>query len=88
MEMSKKSHKKRQKIVFDFDDDFDELYDDDFDLDQLSRDIYSTDWGDHDYPYEKGNGNDARRRIERRRDMRKLYSELDEWEEFGSKSNW
>ncbi len=86
--MGKKSRKKRQKIDLEFDNDFNDLYDDDFDLEQLSRDIYSTDWGDHEYEYEKNSGSDARRKIERRRDMKKLYSELDEWEEFGSKGNW
>ncbi len=83
--MSKKSRSKRQKINLDFDDDFDDLYDEKFDLDQLSRDIYSTDWGDYEDQYEKDSRSDARRKIERRRDMKKLYSELDEWEVFGSK---
>jgi hypothetical protein len=44
----------------------------------LARDFYSTDWDEY---MEDGNMT-ARRKIERRRDYQKVYSELDEWEEF------
>ena len=85
-EMSKKSRNRRQKISLDFDDEDYEFYDDDLDMDELARDIHSTDWGDYDY--EKSSKADSRRRIERQRDMKKLYSELDEWEEFGVQGDW
>lgn len=62
--------------------DFDDF--DDFDDHDLARDIFSTDW-DH-YSEEKYPA-DARRKIERRRDMKKLYSQLNEWEEFGEKES-
>jgi hypothetical protein len=63
-------------------DEFDDFLDDDFDLRELSRDIYSTEWG-NDYYYEKYFTGDSRKRVERRRDLKKLYSQLDEWEGFG-----
>jgi hypothetical protein len=87
--MSKKSRKKRQKIDVEFDEDgFDDMYDDDYDLDNLSRDIYSTEWGNYEFDNDKRGGSDARRRIERHRDMKKLYSELNDWEEFGTEDSW
>jgi hypothetical protein len=84
--MSKKSRAKRQKVNLDFDDDFGDLYDDDFDLDDISRDVDKDEWDDFDY--DKRFKTDARRRIERRRDMKRLYSQLDEWEEFGARGDW
>jgi hypothetical protein len=60
-------------------DDFDDLFDDDFDANELSKDISSTEWGDDDLD----SSVNARRKIERRKDIKKLYSQLDEWEEFG-----
>jgi hypothetical protein len=84
--MSKKSLAKRQKVDLDFEDDFDDLYDDDFDLEEMSRDLDSDEWDDFDY--DKREKTDARRRIERRRDVKRLYSELDEWEQFGARGDW
>lgn len=67
-------------------DEYDDLYDDDLDLKELARDVHSTtDWDDYFASVERMS---ARRKIERRRDMKKLYSELDDWEEFGETSSW
>jgi len=79
-EMGKKARKSYRNINVDNNDDFDDIFDDDFDADELSRDIFSTEWGDN---YERDSGISARRKIERRKEMKKLYSQLDEWEEFG-----
>jgi hypothetical protein len=87
-EMSKNARKKRQKIRLEFDDNFDGLYDDDIDMGPLTQGRFGTDWEDLEYRHEKRDDIDARRKIERRRDMKRLYSELDEWEEFGSSADW
>jgi hypothetical protein len=63
-------------MEFDAFEDFDDGYDDDFDLRQLSNDYHGDDeWGADEDKFT------ARRKIERRRDLKKLYSQLDEWEE-------
>jgi hypothetical protein len=64
----------------DFDpyDEFEDLEDSELSMKDLARDFYSTDWDEY---MEDGNMT-ARRKIERRRDYQKVYSELDEWEEF------
>mgnify|MGYP001826317293 FL=1 len=66
-------------------DDADFIYDDDMDIKDIARDFYST---DKDYDLEEESRITARRQIERRTDMKKLYSELDEWEEFGNYDDW
>jgi hypothetical protein len=82
--MIKKTRKKIRDLGFDPYDQFDDLFDEDFDAKDLSRDIYSTDWGD----YDSSERVSARRRIERRNDMRNLSSELDEWEEYADRTDW
>ncbi len=83
--MSKKSRQQKQKLrVVDIDE-FDEEFDEEFDLDDLSRDIYSTEWGDD---VDSDQSFSARRKIERRKERQKLYSELNDWEEFGERDNW
>jgi len=77
--MGKKARKNYRNVSIESEDDFDDLFDDDFYANELSKDIYSTEWGDDD---QDSNVN-ARRKIERRKDIKKLYSQLDEWEEFG-----
>jgi len=77
--MGKRARKNYRNVSIDSADDFDDLFDDDFDANELSKDIYSTEWGDDD----QDSSVNARRKIERRKDIRKLYSQLDEWEEFG-----
>jgi hypothetical protein len=77
--MGKRARKNYRNVSIENEDDFDDLFDDDFDANELSKDIHSTEWGDDD-----GDSSvNARRKIERRKDIKKLYSQLDEWEEFG-----
>jgi hypothetical protein len=83
--MAKKSRKDTREIEFDPYDDFDDVYDDDIDLKSLSRDFFSTEWNE---PSQRTSHGSARRKIERRNEMRKLYSELNDWEEFGQNENW
>lgn len=77
IEMAKR---KRHHRPSDFDpyDDFEDLDDTDLEMRDLARDFYSTDWDE----YHEDDNMTARRKIERRRDYQKVYSELDEWEEF------
>lgn len=72
--------KRRHHTKMDFDpyDDFEDLDDSELSMKDLARDFYSTDWDEY---FEDSNMT-ARRKIERRRDYQKVYSELDEWEEF------
>ena len=72
-------------MTFDPYDDIDSSYDDDMEMSDIARDFYSA---DSDYESDEEARITARRQIERRRDMKKLYSELDEWEEFGIADNW
>lgn len=66
--------------------DADDLYDDsEFDIGELAWEIFSTEWGDD---FETEERFSARRKIERRDDMRKLYSQLDDFEEFGDPNDW
>lgn len=83
--MASRKRKFRQKPEFDIYDDTDSIYDDDMDISEIARDFYSADSG---YDFDGESSITARRRIERRRDMKKLYSELDEWEEFGNRDDW
>lgn len=83
--MASKKRKYRQKMAFDTYDDLDSVYDEDMDISDIARDFYSADSG---YESDDEARITARRQIERRRDMKKLYSELDEWEEFGNHGDW
>jgi hypothetical protein len=60
-------------------------FDDELDVKELSKDVYDDDWGDYDAKRDRA---DARRKIERRREMKRLYSELNDWEEFGLSDDW
>ena len=85
--MAKKAGKKYRELDFDPYDDADDLYGDgELDDSELSRDMLSSDWGDDSLDAEERLS--ARRKIERRKDMRKLYSQLDEFEEFGDRADW
>jgi len=83
--MSKKARKKHRELDFDPLDELDGLYDDDFDVNELSRGSHTTGWDDYFDTEERFS---ARRKIERRNDMKKLYSQLDEWEQFGDRADW
>jgi len=82
--MSKKARKKYREMDFDPLDELDDLYDD-FDVNEVSREIHNTGWDDD---FETEERFSARRKIERRNDMKKLYSQLDEWEQFGDRADW
>lgn len=83
--MARKRQKHGKATDFEAFDDFDALYDDEIDLKDLVRDFHSTEWyGDSD----RGGNFTARRKIERRRDMKRLYSQLDDFEEFGENVDW
>ena len=83
--MASRKRKFRETMDFEPYDDVDFIDDDDMDIKDIARDFYST---DRDYDLEEESRITARRQIERRRDMKKLYSELDEWEEFGNYDDW
>jgi hypothetical protein len=78
--MASKKRKARQTMAFDPYDDVDFMYDDDIDIKDIARDFYSA---DSLYESDEESRVTARRQIERRRDIKKLYSQLDDWEEFG-----
>jgi hypothetical protein len=87
--MGSKYKPKKREIESDlYDDDyFDEF--DDFDdvsnFKQLSKDFYSTDWHD---PSDSDRRITARRKIERRRDLRDLYAQFDDGEELDLGNEW
>jgi hypothetical protein len=83
--MGRKAGKTRQRLDFDPYDDFNDGYEDEIDIRDLSKDFYSTERDDY---YGTDASFSARRKIERRGDMKKLYSQLDEWEEFGEQTDW
>ena len=83
--MASRKRKFREKMDFELYDDVDFMHDEDMDIKDIARDFYSV---DRDYDLEEESRITARRQIERRRDMKKLYSELDEWEEFGNYEDW
>jgi hypothetical protein len=85
--MASKKRKYRQKFEFDPYDgfDFNDDYVDDTDIRDIARDFDST---YSDYELDKDPRITARRQIERRRDMKRLYSELDDWEEYGASDDW
>lgn len=66
---------------YDVHDDFDDLED----LGYLSKDFYSTDWEDPSGPESRFS---TRRKIERRNDLKKLYSQFDEFDDFELGNDW
>jgi len=83
--MAKRARKKYKELDFDPLDDFDGLYGEDLDVKELSRDVQHGGWDEYADGEERFS---ARRKIERRNDMKKLYSQLDEWEQFGDRADW
>ena len=69
----------------DYDDLEDELDDDLGNIKHLSKDFYSTDWED---PNESDYRFSTRRKIERRKDLKDLYSELDDGDELDFGNEW
>jgi hypothetical protein len=83
--MAKKARKKFKELDFDPYDEFDDALDEELDVKELSRDTSTGGWDDN---YDTEERFSARRKIERRNDMKKLYSQLDEWEQFGDRADW
>ena len=75
-------HRGKQKHYDSFDDYED--FDYDFDLDEWAEDAPTPERR----RFDDNDSFTARRKIERRRDMKRLYSQLDEWEDFGSQHAW
>jgi hypothetical protein len=82
--MGKKARKKHRELEFEPMDEFDDLYDDELDVRELTGSA-DSEWGEY---YDSEASFSARRKIERRNDMKKLYSQLDEWEQFGDRADW
>jgi hypothetical protein len=73
-------------LDFDPFDEFEDGYEDELDVKALSKEMQGSDWDDDSFETEERFS--ARRKIERRNDMKKLYSQLDEWEQFGDRVDW
>jgi hypothetical protein len=66
----------------DYHDDFDDRSDD---MRKLSKDFYSTDWEDPSGPESRFS---TRRKIERRNDLKRLYSQIDDLDELDFGNDW
>ena len=80
--MVKKAGKKYSELDFDPYDDTDDEFEDALDVSET----YRSNWDDDGFESEERFS--ARRKIERRKDMKRLYSQLDEFEEFGDRVDW
>lgn len=83
--MASKNRKFREKPDYDPYDDYNEDFEDDMDIEDIARDFYSTDW---EGAFKTDRRMNARRKIEQRREMKRLYSQLDDFAEFGEHANW
>ena len=83
--MSKKGREKFRVYEIDPFSDDDDLDTDDFDYEALTRDVHSV---ERDEIFEKEERFSTRRKIERRNDMKELYSQFDEWDEADSRHHW
>ena len=82
--------RKRRSDLQEFDSDpydehEDELDDDLDNLGNLSKDFYSTEWED---PSGSEHRFSTRRKIERRNDLKELYSQFDDWDGFDLNKEW
>jgi len=81
--------RKRRSDLQEFDSDAYDEYDDlDGDLDgigSLSKDFYSTDWED---PSGSERRFSTRRKIERKNDLKELFSQFDDWDESDLCDEW
>ena len=82
--------RKRRSDLQEFDADpyggYEDELDDDLDnLGNLSKDFYSTDWEDPSGPESRFS---TRRKIERRNDLKELYSQFDDWDDLDLSSEW
>jgi len=64
-------------------DDMDDDLDDDFN--DLSKDFFSTEW---ENPSGSGKKLSSRRIIERRNELKELFSQFDDWEEIELGNDW
>jgi len=83
--MSKKGREKFRVYEIDPFSDDDDLDVDDFDYEALTREVHSV---ERDEIFEKEERFSTRRKIERRNDMKELYSQFDEWDESDSRHHW
>lgn len=83
--MSKKGREKFRVYEIDPFSDDDDLDVDDFDYEDLTREVHSV---ERDEIFEKEERFSTRRKIERRNDMKELYSQFDEWDESDSRNHW
>lgn len=90
--MGSKRKPKKRDYESDLYDDFDNYYDyeeefgDDIgNLKNLSKDFYNTDWED---PSDSDHRISTRRKIERRNDLRNLYMQIDDGDEFEFGNDW
>ena len=88
------SKRKSKKTDYDSDpydkyddyDDFEEEFGDDVgNVRKLSKDFYSTDWED---PSDSDHRFSTRRKIERRNDLRNMYSQMDDPDEIDFGNEW
>ena len=82
--------RKRRSDLQNFDsepyDEYEDELDDDFDdIGDLSKDFYSADWED---PSGAERRISTRRRIERRNELKELYSQFDDWDDYDLNNEW
>ena len=83
--MSKKGREKFRVYEIDPFSDDDDLDADDFDYEDLTREVHSV---ERDEIFEKEERFSTRRKIERRNDMKELYSQFDDWDDSDSRHHW
>ena len=90
--MGSKRKPKKPDYELDSYDDYDDydVYEEEFgddigNINKLSKDFYSTDWED---PSESEHRFSTRRKIERRNDLRDLYSQVDDLDEIDFGNEW
>lgn len=80
--MTKSAGKNYRELEIEPFDDADESFDEELDVAEFLRSEWGEDFEETEERFS------TRRKIERRRDMRKLYSQLDEFEQFGDHADW
>lgn len=87
--MASKSRKTREfntDPYDDYDEELDEGFDEEFDdIKHISKDFYSTDWDD---PSGSDKRFSTRRKIERRNDLKSLFSQFDDWDDIDIGNDW
>jgi hypothetical protein len=84
--VGKKSKWDLEDLDFDSFDSYESDSDSDFDdIAELAKDFYSTDWED---PAGSDHRISARRKIERRNELRDLFSQFDDWDDPELEKEW